>query len=164
MIEPFRLLWFTSFCAVLLAPDLPARSLAACQAQREAKPRLEHLRGKVVELGVYARRELGLPFDDDVGRSIVALVLEGGDVVPLIKDVRSRGFFLDARFRDRPVELHVMRYDRFPFVRLVDAYSINDGRRFHLEYWCDICAITTYEPGPCPCCQDPIELRERLAD
>ena len=38
-----------------------------------------------------------------------------------------------------------------------------DGRRLFITYWCDVCAIRTYSPGKCWCCQEETELdlRER---
>ena len=122
------------------------------------------LRGKVVELGPHVSQAFNVPMDDDVGKAVVALVTDTGEVHPLVKDVRSRGFWMDKRLRDRPMELHVHKFPGLPFVRLIDTYSFKDGKKFAVDYWCTVCAITTFEPGPCPCCQDAIELRERPVD
>ena len=141
-------------CFVTLADEPPARRQA---------PKYEAavLHGKVVELGPHVMEAFHVPMDDDFGKGIVALVTDSGEVHPLIKDVRSRGFFMDKRLRDRPMELHVHKYASLPFVRLIDVYSFKDGKKYKPDYWCTICAITTYQPGPCPCCQDEIQLRER---
>jgi hypothetical protein len=122
------------------------------------------LRGKVVELGPHLLQAFNVSMDDDEGKAVVALVTDSGDVYPLVKDVRSRGFWMDKRLRDRPMELHVHRFHGLPFVRVIDTYSFKDGKKYAVDYWCIVCAITTFEPGPCPCCQDPIELRERPVD
>jgi hypothetical protein len=136
------------------------------EATAQAEPRGELLRlhGKVVELGSHLQQHFRMTVDDEFGRGVVALVTGNGEIYPLVRDVRSRGFFLDKRFRDRPVELHLQRFAKLPFVRLLDAFAIQAGKRCALEYWCSICAITTYEPGPCPCCQEPIAMRERPID
>lgn len=39
-------------------------------------------------------------------------------------------------------------------------FSVHDGKLFKLTYYCDVCNITTYKPGPCMCCQKPVEPRE----
>ena len=122
------------------------------------------LRGKVVELGPHLLKAFRMPMDDDVGRAVVVLVTDSGEVHPLVKDVRSRGFWMDKRLRDRPMELHVHKFPGLPFVRVIDTHSFKDGKKFAVDYWCTVCAITTFEPGPCPCCQDEIELRERPID
>jgi hypothetical protein len=122
------------------------------------------LRGKVVELGPYLLDRHQVAVDEDAGKSVVVLATDAGEVHPLVKDVRSRGFWMDKRLRDRPMELHVQKLPGLPFVRLIDVYSFKDGKKYRVDYWCAICAITTYQPGPCPCCQDEIELRERPVD
>jgi hypothetical protein len=119
------------------------------------------LRGKVFELGPHVLKAFNVPMDDDVGKAVVALVTDSGDVHPLVKDVRSRGFWLDKRLRDRSMELHLHKFPGLPFVRVIDTYSFKGGKKYAVDYWCTVCAITTFEPGPCPCCQDAIELRER---
>lgn len=122
------------------------------------------LRGKVVEFGPYVLQAFNVPMDDDEGKAIVALVTDSGEVHPLVKDVRSRGFWMDKRLRDRSMELHVHKFPGLPFVRVIDTYSFKDDKKYAVDYWCTVCAITTFEPGPCPCCQDAIELRERPLD
>ena len=128
------------------------------------KPELAVLRGKVVELGPYLSEKFQVPMDEDFGKASLVLVTQSGGVHPLIKDVRSRGFFMDKRLRDRDVELHVHNYPGLPFVRVIDAYSFKDGKKHKVDYWCTICSIATFQPGPCPCCQDEIGLRERPVD
>ncbi len=132
-------------------------------ARQNAKYEIVVLRGKVVELGTHLKQTIQVPMDADFGKGVVALVTDSGEVFPLIKDIRSRGFFMDQRLRDRPMELHVHKYARLPFVRLFDAYSLKEGKKFKVDYWCTVCSIATFEPGPCPCCQDEIEFRERPA-
>lgn len=125
------------------------------------KPELVVLRGKVVELGPHLLETFAVPIDEDQGKAAVVLVTDSGEVHPLIKDIRSRGFFLDERIRNRQMELVVHKYARLPFVRVIDVHSYKDGRRHKLDYWCDICAIITFQPGECPCCQGEVELREQ---
>lgn len=38
------------------------------------------------------------------------------------------------------------------------------GKRLMITYWCDVCYIRTYTPGPCWCCQKytDLDLREKL--
>lgn len=37
-----------------------------------------------------------------------------------------------------------------------------DGKSLAITYWCDVCHIRTYKPGPCWCCQreTDLDLRE----
>jgi hypothetical protein len=135
---------------------------ATPKGEQQGTPKYQSivLRGNVVELAPHLRDRHGAAVDDDAGKDVLLLVTESGEAHPIIKDVRSRGFWLDKRLRDRSVELHVHKFPGLPFLRLMDVYSFKDGKKYRVDYWCTICAITTYQPGPCPCCQDEIELRE----
>jgi hypothetical protein len=44
------------------------------------------------------------------------------------------------------------------------VHVIKDGRRFMVTYWCEICSIRQYEPGPCWCCQRETNLDLRELD
>jgi hypothetical protein len=48
--------------------------------------------------------------------------------------------------------------------RLLDVTrmrSIRNGQVHDLYYYCSICSIKTVAPGPCMCCQGPVELVEK---
>ena len=48
-------------------------------------------------------------------------------------------------------------------VQIVKIQSIRGGKLFDLYYFCDVCNITAYAPGPCPCCRKDVELIETSA-
>jgi hypothetical protein len=41
--------------------------------------------------------------------------------------------------------------------------AVREGRLYDLFYFCDVCNITAYAPGPCPCCYQELEFIERPA-
>ncbi len=43
-------------------------------------------------------------------------------------------------------------------------FTIKDGVRHKVSYYCEICHIVSYRPGQCMCCQEMVELRENAAD
>jgi hypothetical protein len=43
-------------------------------------------------------------------------------------------------------------------------HVLKDGKRFLVTYWCDVCSIRQYEPGPCMCCQRETHLDLRELD
>ena len=43
-------------------------------------------------------------------------------------------------------------------------HVLKDGKRFMVTYWCDVCSIRQYEPGPCMCCQRETNLDLRELD
>lgn len=40
------------------------------------------------------------------------------------------------------------------------VFTIKNGKRYKVTYWCDICSIRTHMPGRCMCCQAETELQE----
>lgn len=39
-------------------------------------------------------------------------------------------------------------------------FTVKDGELHRVTYYCEICHITTHEPGLCMCCQGDTDLRE----
>jgi len=124
----------------------------------------ETLHGRLVWLGEALDRRFGIESDADAAQTQIALETSAGDLVPLVKDFRTRGFWLDERLRASEVEMVVRRYEKLPAVQMVRWYVVRKGRKYELDYWCDICAIPMYELKTCDCCQGEIRLRERPAD
>jgi len=86
--------------------------------------------------------------------------LEGDDTTTkLLGDSRLSGFEVEARghfiapgrFRIDPSHTHSL------MVR-------QDGRLKLITYWCDVCSIRAYTPGPCVCCQKETTLDLRDPD
>ena len=67
----------------------------------------------------------------------------------------------DSRLNGRAVELrgHENGPGKFAATHL---YTVKDGKRYDVTYWCDVCSIRTHMPGRCMCCQGPTELQEIL--
>ena len=41
--------------------------------------------------------------------------------------------------------------------------AVREGKLYDLYYFCNVCNITAYAPGPCPCCYQELEFIERPA-
>ena len=48
-------------------------------------------------------------------------------------------------------------------LELIKVLSIRDGKLYDIFYFCDVCNITAYAPGPCACCRKEMELKETPA-
>jgi len=145
----------------------PAVPAAASQATAEAaKPKFttRSVRGKVVFQAEAMKRLYGVQTDADAAEQAVALESSDGKLVPIVKDFRGRGFLLDPRLRGIDMELLVRQYEGSPLVQVVRVYTIKKGRKYDLDYWCDICAIPMYELKACECCQGPTRIREQLVE
>lgn len=40
-------------------------------------------------------------------------------------------------------------------------FVVRGGKPLVITYWCEVCAIRTYSPGKCQCCQDETALDPR---
>jgi len=124
----------------------------------------ESLRGRVVWLAEALKRRFGIVSDTDAQHTVAALETPDGQIFPLVKDDRGRGFWLDPRLHGIDMELRVRRFRGSPVVQVIRVYTLEDDKKYELDYWCDICAIPMYELKPCECCQGPIRFRRRLVD
>jgi len=119
------------------------------------------LRGRVVWLADALERRFGIETDADAQHAVVALETDEGQLYPLVKDNRGRGFHLDPRIQDVEMQLLVRRTKGSPFVQVIRVYTVKSDGLYELDYWCDICSIPMYELKPCECCQGETRLRER---
>ncbi len=67
--------------------------------------------------------------------------------------------FLDPRVRSRELQI-TARLHAKDRLEIIKVKSIVRGRIHDLYYFCEVCNITAYVPGPCPCCRNELELRE----
>jgi hypothetical protein len=99
--------------------------------------------------------------------AIPALKLPDGKLVRADGDTPTLGVLRDKRLRNADMELLGRLDARGTFiVDPIHTRSIfvhKDGKRLMVTYWCDVCAIRTYSPGICWCCQQEtaLDLRER---
>jgi len=94
----------------------------------------------------------------------VYLVDESGTRLDLeIEEPDAFHTFHDPDLADRTWELEGFpkEGDKFEVRKL---FTIKDGKRFHVTYYCEICHIVSYRPGMCMCCQEDVELREVAED
>jgi hypothetical protein len=88
------------------------------------------------------------------------IVLEGdGSTVHVLHDKRLAGVDLEAKG-------HFTAADHFqidPF-HTHALHVVTDGKRLLITYWCDVCSIRQYEPGPCWCCQRETALALKPED
>jgi hypothetical protein len=43
-------------------------------------------------------------------------------------------------------------------IHLKALFVHKEGKKLQITYWCDVCYIRTYTPGPCWCCQKYTDL------
>jgi len=148
------------------ADTAPANTAASGRGPAAASTKTayaaETLRGRMVWMADALERRYGIETDADAVQAVIAVETGDGKLIPIVKDFRSRGFWLDPRLRAMEVEVLVRRYEKSPVVQVVRWYAVRQGRKYEVDYWCDICAIPMYELKTCDCCQGETRLRERL--
>ena len=75
---------------------------------------------------------------------------------------RSRYLFhtlADERLRNKDVQLIGTQMPNGNF-KVDEIHTVHDGRVYRVRYYCETCNIEAVEPGPCACCQQPVELQE----
>ena len=132
----------------------------------QEKPRYHNAsyRGKVVWLADALQRRFQIKTDSDARHSMVALESPDGTIRPIVKDNRGRGFMIDPRLRDVDMELYVRQYEGSPMIQVMRVYTLKNGHKYELDYWCDVCSIVMYEKKQCECCQETNRIRERLVE
>src|ERR1700691_1132458 len=86
--------------------------------------------------------------------------LDGDDPTKgVLNDKRMAGFDLEAKGRFTAADQFLVDpiHTRAMFVH-------KDGHVKVVTYWCDVCSIRTYTPGPCWCCQKETTLDLRDPD
>lgn len=156
-------------CLVLVGSILSAQERAAQPtAEKPAPIKLKYanrtLRGRVVWVSEALARRFGIKSVPEAAERQLALETAEGELHPLVEDFRGRAFRADERLRGVDVELLVRQYEGSPLVQVIQVYSVKKGRKYEVDYWCDICSIAMYELKACDCCQGPIEFRERLVE
>lgn len=94
----------------------------------------------------------------------------GGSASLVLLDATGRrttlygDLFVEAQIRDERLTEREWEFEgsfasdgRFEIHKL---FTIKDGQRYRVTYYCEICHIYTHEPGRCMCCQEETELRE----
>ena len=132
--------------------------------EKQPKFHTESVRGKVVWLGAALKTHFEISTVPESYERTLAIFTPEGQLFPLAEDLRGRSFRKDERLRGKPMELFVRRYEDHPVLQAIRVYEFRDGRKYEVDYWCEICAIVMYEKGPCSCCQDENRLRHRLVE
>jgi hypothetical protein len=88
------------------------------------------------------------------------VVLEGDeDSLKVLRDKRLVGRELEIL----GTRLNASRFRAGPFYQK-NILVIERGKKYLVTYWCDVCSIRSYTPGPCACCQQETQLDLRPVD
>jgi hypothetical protein len=91
----------------------------------------------------------------------LTFVTEDGKKYQVVGDRSSNGQLRDPKLIGRTWELEGTMGSGNQF-QIEKLYTIKDGKRHVVTYYCEICHIITHEPGLCMCCQADTELQETV--
>lgn len=150
------------------AEEAPREGALATSAAGQTDSAADHetvtLRGHLTWWADALQKLHGVQTVPEAREHVVVLQTEDQQLFPLVEDVRGRGIRRDERLRDVPVELLVRRHRGSPFIQVIRFFVLREDGKYEVDYWCDVCAIATFESKPCECCQAPVELRERRVE
>ena len=93
----------------------------------------------------------------------LALKADAGRLFPLAAGDLADTLLQEKRLRTRQFRLTLRSLDGGNTYQIVKTQLIRAGKVYDFHYFCEICNITTYAPGPCMCCRAPTEYREAPA-
>ena len=93
------------------------------------------------------------------------LVTSASKQIPLDGDKDTLRVLRDKRLAGMDVEVKGRMEGGRLIVGPIHTKALHvhrDGKALNITYWCDTCAIRTYTPGICLCCQEEtaLDLRE----
>ena len=94
----------------------------------------------------------------------VALEADAGRLHLLAAGDAASTLLREKRLRTRRFRLTLRSLDGGKTFQIVKTQLIRAGKVYDFHYFCEICNITTYAPGPCMCCRAPTEYRETPAE
>ena len=116
------------------------------------------VRGRAVCLNS-AGREVESPFGCTETGSRFGFASQDGKLYKFLPTDTMTTVFTDSRVRQRQLQL-TARLHSGDQLEIIKVQSIKDGKLYDIYYFCEVCTITSYTPGLCPCCRNEMEFRE----
>jgi hypothetical protein len=144
--------------ALTLPPSTQAKASLSDDAQ------IGPIRGRVVCLTEELQKQYQITPDCETRGHVYTLKTPDGKHFPFLPVDTAAAVWMDERYRQRDLQITARRFPQTNFIEVIKFQSWRDGKLYDLYYFCDICYIYAHKPGPCECCQEPVEFRETPAD
>jgi len=133
-------------------------------SEQTAEPKMLSLRGRVVCLTEELEKRYQILPECQTRGHLYSLKTTDGKFYPFLPTDTAAAIWMDERFRTRELQVTARIFPESAFLEVIKLQSWRDGKLYDLYYYCDVCAISTHKPGPCECCQDPVQFRETPAE
>ena len=156
---------------VTLTLCTPALSLASigqgkpADGHNHSEPAEEYkeitVKGRVACLDASTRR-LVAAGDCDLQKKRLGFLASDGKLFTFWSEDTAGAMLADPRVSKYQLQLtaRVHLRDQLETIRV---QALREGTLYELFYFCHVCNITAYAPGPCPCCYQELEFIERPA-
>jgi hypothetical protein len=149
--------------AILSSAALSVSASAQEKASGDAPDNVV-IRGRVVCLTEEYERLYKVVADCGHRGHVYALRTSAGRLYPFLPTDAAAAVFLDQRYRERELQVTARLFPQGNFIEVIKLQSWRDGQAYNLGYYCEVCNIWTHKPGPCECCQEPVQFRETLTE
>jgi hypothetical protein len=119
------------------------------------------VRGNVICLTEELEKLYQVVADCDDRGHLYAIRTADGRTFPLLPIDMAAAVWMDERYRQRELNVVARLFPQGPHLEVIKYQSWKNGQLHDLDYFCEVCMISTHKPGPCECCQDPVVFRER---
>jgi len=143
------------------ALSLPASGQDKSEPPGEAKT--ISLRGRVICLTEELQKPYQVLPDCENRGHLFTLKTNDGKFYPFLPTDSAAAVWMDERYRQRDLQITARIFPQGSFIEVIKFQSWLNGKLNDLYYFCDVCMISTHKPGPCECCQDPVQFRETPA-
>jgi hypothetical protein len=150
--------------SLLAAGAFPFPASAQDRTKPSGEAKTVSLRGKVVCLTEELEKLYQIAPDCNTRGHVYTLKTAEGKFYPFLPVDTAAAIWMDERFRQRDLQVTARIFPGTDFIEVIKLQSWRNGKLHDLYYFCDICYITAYKPGPCECCQEPVEFRETPAE
>lgn len=139
----------------------PALAGPLATLQANTTPQTINVRGRAICLTEELEKLYQVVADCDDRGHVYAIRTATGETFPLLPVDSAAAIWLDARYRERELNVVARIFPGGRHLEVVKYQSWKNGQLHDLDYFCEVCMISTHKPGPCDCCQDPVVFRER---
>ena len=122
------------------------------------------LRGRIVCVTEEYKRLYNVAADCANRGHVYALKSKDNKINPILPTDSAAAIILDEKVRSRELQITARVFPETAFIEVIRLQSLRNDRLHNVFYFCQVCNIRTHKPGPCDCCQEPVEFREIAAD
>jgi rubrerythrin len=119
------------------------------------------VRGHVACLDESGQR-LQADFDSNQIAPVYELLTNDGKHYKFSPDDLIVPIFTESRVRKMELQITALLHEK-NVLELIKVLAVKEGKLYDIYYFCELCNITAYAPGACPCCFEPLVFIEKPA-